>query len=73
MTFELKLLRIESDDKFLDNYTHIQLSNVVRTIYIGGPNFSIPYKIRDIPISTILKDLEYRILNFNNTEDNKNI
>lgn len=43
----------------------------VKRILCAGPKFSIPISFNEIPLPTIIKDLEYCLLNINLSEDDK--
>lgn len=64
---------ISTQDKFLYNFTDAVLPQDVRTMLSLGPKFGLPIKNSEIPIPTIIKDLEYCISRQVTTEQNKEI
>ncbi|XP_044745148.1 uncharacterized protein LOC123307011 [Coccinella septempunctata] len=63
---------IKDSNKFIYNYTQAVLPDSVHRILSLGPKFGLPLNISEIPIHTIIKDLEYCISNLESDEDERN-
>lgn len=66
MSFELGIL-----DRFLHNYTDTDLPIEVKKMLGVGPKFAIPLDKKDIPVPTLIKDLEFCIQSLNLNEDDQ--
>ncbi|XP_044755871.1 uncharacterized protein LOC123314576 [Coccinella septempunctata] len=56
-------LKLDTHNKFLLNYTTLDLPEPVRLILSAGPQFSIPFKSVKPPIAPFIKDLEFCLNN----------
>lgn len=65
-------IQTNSTNKWLYNFTDIQLPDNVNTILSLGPQFSIPITKKQIPVANIIKDTEVCIKHFDINEDLQN-
>lgn len=64
-------IRYQSDKIF--NFTNVNIPNEVKRILSVGPKFGLPLTKKEIPIPTIVKDIEYCISSLNLNDDKKHL
>lgn len=72
ISLETSNFKLSTHEKFIFNYSKVQLPIEVKRILCAGPKLSVPVNLKQIPIPTIIKDLEYCISNVTINEGEKN-
>ena len=66
------IYELKTHERFLYNYTGVELPVEVKKILCAGPKFSIPLLSSELPIPNLIKDLEYCIQSQTVNEEVKN-